>query len=162
MTRNPMTRKLPPRSLRIANRIIIRLQRLGLPLGTMHLLTVPGRRTGLPRTTPVSPLTVAGQRYVIGGYAEGDWVRNARVAGHGILARGRRQERVRLVDLPESERVPVLREFPVQVPYGVSMFLRTGVVVEPTPDGFAEAAPRVAVFRIEPLSPGGRGDNDGS
>jgi deazaflavin-dependent oxidoreductase (nitroreductase family) len=118
----------------------------------MHLLTVRGRRSGQPRTTPVSPLTVAGHRYVIGGYARGDWVRNARAAGEGVLARGRRAERVRLVDLPERERRPVLRAFPAQVPHGVSMFVKAGVVTEPTPDGFEAAAPRVAVFRIEPVA----------
>src|SRR5688572_15070808 len=107
-----MTQSFPPRSLRIANKVIIFLQRLGLPLGTMHLLTVRGRRTRQPRTTPVSPLTVAGHRYVIGGYEGADWVRNARAAGEGVLARGRRAERVRLVDLPEPERRPVLRAFP--------------------------------------------------
>ena len=144
-----MTKGFPPRSLRIANKVIIFLQRLGLPLGTMHLLTVRGRRTGQPRTTPVSPLTVGGHRYVIGGYAKGDWVRNARAAGEGVLARGRRAERVRLVDLPEPERRPVLRAFPEQVPHGVSMFVKTGVVAEPTPDGFEAAAPHVAVFRID-------------
>lgn len=146
-----MTQTFPPRSLRIANKVIIFVQRrLGLPLGTMHLLTVPGRRTGQPRTTPVSTLTVAGHRYVIGGHANSDWARNARAAGAGELGRGRKRERVRIVDVPEAERGPVLREFPKQVPHGVSMFMKTGVVAEPTPDGFAAAAPRVAVFRIDP------------
>jgi deazaflavin-dependent oxidoreductase (nitroreductase family) len=130
---------------------MIALPRLGLRFGTIHVLTGRGRRRVKPRTTPVSTLTVGGQRYVIGGHAAGDWVRNARAAGEGELAYGRRRERVRLVDLPEAERGPVLREFPTQVPHGVSMFMKTGVVAEPTPDGFAAAAPRVAVFRIQPL-----------
>jgi deazaflavin-dependent oxidoreductase (nitroreductase family) len=143
--------QFPPRSLKIANRVMIALQRLGLRMGTIHLLTVPGRRTGKPRTTPVSTLTVDGERYLIGGHAAGDWVRNVRAAGEGELAYGRRRERVRLVDLPEEDRGSVLREFPAQVPHGVSMFMKTGVVGEPTPEGFAAAAPRVAVFRIESM-----------
>jgi hypothetical protein len=48
-----------------------------------------------------------------------------------------------------EDRVPVLRAFPVEVPHGVAMFVKTGVVPDSTPDGFAAAAPRVAVFRIE-------------
>ena len=139
----------PPRSLRIANQVIIWLQRRGLPIGTMHLITVRGRKSGEPRTTPVSPLTVDGQRYIIGGYAQGDWVKNARAAGEAVLSRGRRQQQVRLVELPEDDRVPVLRAFPREVPHGVSMFVKTGVVPDATPNGFAAAAPRVAVFRIE-------------
>jgi deazaflavin-dependent oxidoreductase (nitroreductase family) len=142
---------VPSKSLRRANKVIIWLQRRGLPIGTMHLITIRGRKSGQPRTTPVSPLTVAGHRYVIGGYGQGDWVRNARAAGEAVLSRGRRQERVRLVDLPEAERVPVLRAFPEQVPHGVAMFVKTGVVPDATPDGFAAAAPRVAVFRIETI-----------
>jgi deazaflavin-dependent oxidoreductase (nitroreductase family) len=140
---------VPPRYLRVANRVIIWLQRRGLPIGTMHLLTVAGRRTGEPRTTPVSPLTVDGRRYIIGGYAKGDWVRNARAAGEAVLSRGRTGEKVRLVELPEAERVPVLRAFPKEVPHGVAMFVKTDAVPDASPDGFAAAAPHVAVFRVE-------------
>lgn len=139
-----------PGWLRPANRAIIFLQRRGLALGTMHLISVPGRRTGKVRTTPVSPLTVHGARHVIGGFGdEADWVKNARAAGWGILARGNKRERVRLVDLPVEERVAVLREFPRQVPHGVPMFARLyGVTGDP--DEFAALAPRCPVFRIEP------------
>ncbi|WP_425285708.1 hypothetical protein [Amycolatopsis rubida] len=34
-------------------------------MGPVCVLTVPGRRTGKPRSTPVSPLTVSGRRYVV-------------------------------------------------------------------------------------------------
>ncbi|GAA0526112.1 nitroreductase/quinone reductase family protein [Paractinoplanes ferrugineus] len=139
----------PPKSLKIANKVIIWLQRRGLPIGTMHLLTVRGRKSGEPRTTPVSPLTVDGSRYIIGGYAKGDWVKNARASGEAVLSRGKTKQHVRLVEIPESDREPVLRAFPKEVPHGVQMFVKTGVVRDSTPDGFAAAAPHVAVFRIE-------------
>ena len=45
-----------PGWLKPANRLIIALQRLGLSVGTMHLISVPGRKSGKLRTTPVSPL----------------------------------------------------------------------------------------------------------
>ncbi|MEQ4204426.1 nitroreductase family deazaflavin-dependent oxidoreductase [Actinopolymorpha sp. B9G3] len=141
----------PPPWLKWANKIIIGLQRLGLPFGTMHLLTVPGRRTGAPRTTPVSPYTVDGQRYVVAGQVDGDWAKNVRAAGEATLARGRRRESVRLVELPVNERGRILREFPVKVPQGVTMFLKTGTVESPTPEGFEAAAPHCGVFRIERL-----------
>jgi deazaflavin-dependent oxidoreductase (nitroreductase family) len=143
------TSTFPPPWLKWANKIIIGLQRLGLPLGTMHLLTVPGRRTGVPRTTPVSPYTVDGQRYVVAGQIDGDWAKNVRAAGTAVLARGRRRETVRLVELPVDERGPILREFPAKVPHGVTMFLKTGTVESPTPESFEAAAPRCGVFRIE-------------
>lgn len=120
--------------------------RLAMPMPT---LTLPGRKTGRPRSTPVRPYEVNGQRYVIGVADLSDWVKNARAAGQGVLSSGRRSERVRLVDLPERERGPVLREFPVKVPHGVAMFVKTGVVTEASPEAFEAAAPHCAVFRIE-------------
>lgn len=142
--------KFPPRWLTVVNKLIVWLQRRGVSL-PMSTLTVPGRRTGTPRSTPVSPYEVNGQRYIVGGHSGADWVRNARAAGTGVLARGRHSERVRLVDLPEGQRGPILREFPTKVPHGVSMFLKTGTVTGPAPEAFEAAAPRCAVFRIEPL-----------
>lgn len=140
----------PPRSLRLFNKVNIRLQRLGVPLGPTQLLTLNGRSSGKPRTTPVTPLTVDGQRYVIGGFAKGDWVANARADGEGVLRHGRRVQNIRLVELPEAERGPIMRAFPAEVPRGVSFFLKTGAVDAPTPDAFEKGAPNVAVFRIEP------------
>jgi deazaflavin-dependent oxidoreductase (nitroreductase family) len=139
-----------PKWLPAANRIIIGLQRLGLPIGTMRTLTVVGRRSGVPRTTPVSPFTVDGQRYLISipGTA---WVSNARAAGEATLARGRRAERVRLIEVPEADRAPILSQFPRLVPHGVRFFVMTGVVSAPTAEAFADAAPRCAVFKVEQL-----------
>ncbi len=140
-----------PRWLRPANRVIIALQRLGLPIGTMHLISVPGRKSGKLRTTPVSPLTVDGQRYIVAGLDQADWVKNARAAGWGILARGRKQERVTLVELPPEERAPILREFPRKVPHGVRFF-RQLYGVSDEPEEFAALAPRCPVFRVERTS----------
>lgn len=139
----------PPRSLKIMNKVMIWLQRRGRVVGTIRVLTVAGRKSGKPRTTPVSPLTVEGQEYVIGGYVQGDWVQNVRAAGEGILAKGREQRRVKLIELPEAERVPVMRAFPEKVPHGVGYFVKIGVVEDRTPEAFEAAAPKVAVFRID-------------
>lgn len=138
------------RQLKPFNKVIIGLQRVGLVVGTMRVLSVPGRRSGKLRTTPVSPLSLDGQTYVVGGFDTADWVKNARAAGWGVLAKGRRQERVRLVELAVPERARVLRAFPQKVPHGVQFFVKTGVVSGPDPDAFAAAADRCPVFRVEP------------
>ena len=135
--------------LKPSNRAVIALQRLGVVIGTMRLLSVPGRKSGTLRTTPVSPLVVDGKRYIVGGFPQADWVRNARAAGWGILARGRKQERVTLIELPEEERAPILKVFPREVPHGVQFFVKAGIVESPDPGAFAAAAPRCAVFRVE-------------
>jgi hypothetical protein len=49
-----------PRWLKFANRVIVLLQRLGLAIGTMHVLTVVGRKSGKPHSTPVQIVTIAG------------------------------------------------------------------------------------------------------
>ncbi len=143
-----------PGWLKPANRLVILLQRLGLPLGTIHVLSVPGRKSGQMRTTPVSLLTVDGQRYLVGGMIDAAWVKNARAAGWGMLAYGRKKERVVLTELPEAERAPILRAFPKLVPGGVSFFRRMyDLPADPAalPDAFAALASRSTVFRIGPL-----------
>jgi hypothetical protein len=106
--------------------------------------------TAPPRTTPVSPLTVQGHRYVIAGLPDGDWARNARAAGLGELARCRRRSAVTLTEVTDAdERRAVLRAFPREVRGGVSFFVRLGLVTKADPEEFAAAADRVAVFRVD-------------
>lgn len=138
-----------PGYLKIVNPLIKVLNRLGLSLGTMRVIAVPGRRSGKLRATPVSPLTVDGRRYVIAGLPGSDWARNARAAGWGLLSRGRRTERVTLTEVigPDEQRA-VLRAFPTEVPHGVDFFVQAGVTPGPTPDDFAQAAGRCAIFMI--------------
>ncbi len=141
-----------PRWLKPANRVIGLLQRLGISFFTFHMLSVPGRKTGRMRETPVSPLTIDGCRYIV-SVGQTEWVKNARVAGWGMLARGRKRERIRLAELGLEERKPILRQFPVAVPYGVRFLVQVGAVRPPgDPDAFEAAAPELAVFRVEPAA----------
>lgn len=138
-----------PRWLKFANRLIVAFNRLGMSFGTWYILSIPGRKTGKMRSTPVSVLHVDGQRYVVTGF-ETNWVKNARKAGKGILARGRRREEVALVELPVEERGPVLREFPRQIPHGIQFFEKL-LNMPGDPEAFVEAAPRCPVFRIDSM-----------
>ncbi len=141
-----------PGWLKPVNRLVIALQRMGLAIGTMRILSVPGRKSGTMRSTPVSTLTVEGQSYLVGGLAEADWVKNARAAGWGVLAQGRKQQWVQLIELPVEERAPILRAFPRLVPGGVAFFQRLyHLPQDPAllPDAFAELARQSTVFRVE-------------
>ena len=133
--------------LKPTNRIVILLNHLGLSIGTMHILSIPGRKTGKMRSTPVSVLRVNGQLYILSGLETG-WVKNARAAGWGLLSYGRKKERVALIELPVEERPPILQEVPVQVPGGMPIFKRL-LDLPSDPEAFAQAAPRCPVFRIE-------------
>jgi deazaflavin-dependent oxidoreductase (nitroreductase family) len=140
-----------PMSVRASNKVISGLHRLGVPVGPTQLLTVTGRTTGLPRTTPVSPVTVDGSHYLVAAYATGHWVANARASGDAVLARGRHRVPVHLAEVPPSERGPIVAVYPTQVPQGASMFVKAGTVDSPTPDGFAADASNIVVFKIDPI-----------
>jgi len=125
-----------------AVRANVALLRRGLKIGSQSLLTVRGRRTGEPRRTPISVVTVAGSRYLVAAFADADWVKNVRAAGEGELSRGREAERVRLTEVPIDRRGPILRAFLDQVPGGRRFFGATD------PDGVVAEADHYPVFKI--------------
>src|SRR5215218_3331629 len=86
--------------------IIQRLLRAGVPLGPMVLLTVRGRTTGQARTTPVDLFEKAGRRWLVATHGEGNWVRNLRAAGAGILTHGRRRQAVTAAELTAEAAGP--------------------------------------------------------
>ena len=104
-----------PRFVLWANVLMKTLLRAGVKVagfGTpTYLLTVRGRKSGQPRTTPISPIEQNGKRYLFTPYGAVDWVRNLRAAEEATLTRGRRSETVRASELPNSEASLVLQEF---------------------------------------------------
>jgi deazaflavin-dependent oxidoreductase (nitroreductase family) len=104
-----------PMYVRVANVLTTTLLRAGFKLVgpghyPMYLLTVRGRKSGLPRTIPLAIIERDGKRYVGSVYGIVDWVRNLRAAGEAILTRGRRAETVSVRELPQGEAALVLRE----------------------------------------------------
>ena len=140
----------PPRYLKPMNKLMMAVQRLGIPTGPAMVLTVPGRRSGKPRSTPMTPFRHDGGLYVVAGYPGADWAANARAAGAGTLRRGRRSRPVRIVELTAAQARPILRVFPTEVPVGVSFAKSSGMVVDGTPEEFEALAGRIAVFRFDP------------
>ncbi len=116
------------------------------------VLTVTGRTSGKPRSTPITPMTIDGQRYVVGGFPGADWVRNAQANPDATLTRGRNAERVRMVEMPVDEARPLLRQFPNLVPSGVGFMKNAGLITEGTPEEFEALAGRCAVFRFDPVT----------
>jgi deazaflavin-dependent oxidoreductase (nitroreductase family) len=146
-----MSEPRPPRYLKPMNKVMIAVQKLGIPTGPAMVLTVPGRKSGQPRSTPMTPFEFQGDLYVVAGYPGADWAANARAAGTGTLARGRRRRQVKIVELTGEEARPVLRAFPKEVPVGVSFAKRSGMVRDGTSDEYEALAGRLAVFRFEPM-----------
>ena len=87
------------------------LARRGVPFGQSAVLTVAGRVSGKPRSTPIYPFEIAGSRYLVASHGTTQWVRNLRVAGTATLRRGSRVEELTVVEVADSEKVPVLRAY---------------------------------------------------
>jgi deazaflavin-dependent oxidoreductase (nitroreductase family) len=138
----------PPRYLKPMNRVVKAMQRLGIRTGPAMILTVPGRKTGRPRSTPMTPFSYRGALYTVAGYPGADWAANARAAGAGTLSRGRKTHQIKIVELDAEAARPVLREFPAQVPVGVGFAKRSGLVRDGTPDEFEALAGQLVVFRF--------------
>src|ERR1700730_16246814 len=99
----------PPRYLKPMNKLMMAVQKLGIPTGPAMVLTVPGRKSGKPRSTPMTPFEFDGGLYVVAGYPGADWAANARAAGTGTLSRGRRSRRVKIVELTPEQETPGMR-----------------------------------------------------
>lgn len=146
-----MTNPRPPRWLKPMNKLMMALQKIGLPTGPAYVLTVRGRKSGKPRSTPMTPFDYRGALYTVAGYPGSDWASNARAAGVGTLSRGRRSRRVAIVELDAEQARPILRAFPGSVPVGVAFAKRSGLVAQGTPDEFEALAGRLAVFRFDAI-----------
>ncbi len=144
----------PPRYLKPMNKVMMAVQKLGIPTGPAMVLTVPGRKSGQPRSTPMTPFKFDGSFYAVAGYPGADWAANARAAGTGTLSRGRRSRPVKIVELTAAQARPILRAYPVQVPVGVTFAKRSGMVVDGTSDEFEALAGRLAVFRFDQVTSG--------
>jgi deazaflavin-dependent oxidoreductase (nitroreductase family) len=121
--------------------------RMGLPLAGSRVLSVRGRRSGEWRSTPVNPLRVAGQRYLVSPRGHSQWVRNIRLSGEGRLTSGRRVEPFRVEEVADSEKPPILRAYLTAWAWEVGRFFEG--IDKNSPDArLLEVAPDFPVFRI--------------
>jgi deazaflavin-dependent oxidoreductase (nitroreductase family) len=127
------------------NAVVRPLARAGLTGPRTYLLTVAGRRTGKPWSTPVSIVEEDGERWLVAPYGDRNWVKNARAAGVVELRRGRRRERLGVEELEPADSVPVLRRY-----YELARVTRPFFTVGPdSPDeAWLAEAPRHPVFRL--------------
>ncbi|HEX7786037.1 MAG TPA: nitroreductase family deazaflavin-dependent oxidoreductase [Methylomirabilota bacterium] len=131
---------------RAANRLVRVLLWLGLMPGPTYLLTVRGRRSGRPLSTPVTLVEEGERRWLVAPYGDVSWVRNARAAGQVTLSRGSRSETVPVHELGPAEAAPVLQRYVTRVPITRPYF-------DARPDSplaaFEAEAPRHPVFALD-------------
>jgi deazaflavin-dependent oxidoreductase (nitroreductase family) len=142
-----------PAFIRLLDRLVSRLIGVGIPFGPNALMTVRGRKTGEPRTTPVAIVEVDHRRWIQGAFGEVNWVRNLRAAGEATLTIGKRQESVHTTELTKEEATaffanvlgPYLRRLPLPVQWIMPPLLGlSDVLKDPT-----AAAERHPVFEIQ-------------
>jgi deazaflavin-dependent oxidoreductase (nitroreductase family) len=141
-----------PRSVSIFSPILKFLLATGVPLGFNRLVTIRGRKSGLPRTAAIAVIEASGRRWVWAPWGEVHWVRNLRAAGRATITLRGRKDEVRATELDPTERVAFFRDTlgPVArgIPFGV-WFIR--VVDGVDLDRPSEAAEGRPVFELHPL-----------
>ncbi len=92
------------------NPIVQRMLGIGFPMGPNGLITIRGRTSGEPRTTPIAIIEIDGRRWVQSPFGEVNWVRNLRAAGEATITVGKRTEEVRAVELSKAEKIAFFRD----------------------------------------------------
>jgi deazaflavin-dependent oxidoreductase (nitroreductase family) len=110
--------------VRVSNAMTSFLMRRGIKMGNMALLTVPGRKSGKPITTPIVIIVQDGKRYLFSPFGIVNWVRNLRAAGGEIaITRGRRTEQIHATELAPEVAAPIFRESMSTIPSYVRGYL---------------------------------------
>jgi deazaflavin-dependent oxidoreductase (nitroreductase family) len=141
-----------PRRVSLFNPIARFLLAARVPLGFNGLITIRGRTSGLPRTTPVAIIDVSGRRWIWAPWGEVHWVRNLRVAGRATInVRGRKEE-VRATELDHPQRVGFFRDVLGPVARGIPFGVRFIRIVDGVDlDDPMEAAEGRPVFELHPV-----------
>ena len=141
-----------PRRVSLFSPVLKFLLTARVPLDFNGLITIRGRKSGLPRTTPVAIIAVSGRRWVWAPWGEVHWVRNLRAAGGATITVRGRTEEVSATELDATERVAYFRDTlgPVArgTPFGVWFIRIADGVKLSAPVGAAEGRD---VFELHPV-----------
>jgi len=135
----------PGPARRAVDRVYAVMTRLGLGAPYRHLLTVTGRSSGLPRTTPVDVMEHDGRFWLVAPYGEVNWVKNLRRAGVAELRRGRTVRTFDAEEVGPEVAAPVIRQYIARVPVTRPYW---GVSPEATVDELRAESAHHPVFRL--------------
>ena len=131
----------------VFNRSVRRLTRMGISVMGSRELRIRGRSSGQWRTTPVNLLTVDGVDYLVSPRGVTQWTRNLRAAGTGELRLGRKRQAFTATELPDAEKISVLRIYLVKWAWEVGAFFEN-LDKNSSDAEIAAVAPGFPVFRI--------------
>jgi deazaflavin-dependent oxidoreductase (nitroreductase family) len=130
------------------NRAVALMTRAGISVWGSRVLRVRGRKSGEWRSAPVNLLTYQGSRYLVAPRGLTQWVRNLREAGEGELMLGNRVEGFRAQEIPDDDKIPILRAYLKRWKFEVGIFFG-GVSADSPEEELKRIAPDHPVFRIE-------------
>jgi deazaflavin-dependent oxidoreductase (nitroreductase family) len=137
-------------SSNVFNPFVAAMTRAGISVWGSRVLRVRGRRTGEWRSSPVNLLTSNGRQYLVAPRGLTQWVRNLREAGEGELMLGKRVERFRAHEIPDDQKIPILRAYLKRWKAEVGIFFG-GVSADSPEEDLRRIAPDHPVFSIEML-----------
>jgi deazaflavin-dependent oxidoreductase (nitroreductase family) len=133
----------------VFNPTVAALTRLGVSVWGSRVLRVRGRKSGEWRESPVNLLTFDGNRYLVAPRGLTHWVRNIRVTGAGELKLGSRVEAIHVTEVPDADKVEILRHYLKRWKVEVGIFF-DGVGPDSPGSELRRIAPDHPVFRIDP------------
>jgi deazaflavin-dependent oxidoreductase (nitroreductase family) len=158
--------RIAVRFFRAINPLARRMISAGVPTGAPNvLLLVPGRRSGIERTMPVTVLDFEGHTYVQATYGASGWGRNLRVAEKVIVVRsGGHRSTVHPTEIPPEEAAAIIRRalapchrsrllrrlLGPRVRPPVGLLRRYRVRIDDTPEEYLDEALRHPLFELRP------------
>lgn len=132
----------------VFNRTVELMTRAGISVWGSRVLRVRGRKSGEWHSHPVNLLTFEGKQYLVAPRGQTQWVRNIRVSGEGELVLGSRARRFKAVEIPDDQRVPILRSYLKRWKFEVGAFFQ-GVGPDSPDTELERIAPDHPIFRVE-------------
>jgi deazaflavin-dependent oxidoreductase (nitroreductase family) len=134
---------------RLINWWLRSLTKLGLGASYRQILTVPGRKTGRPHSTPVDVIEVDGDRWLVAGYGPANWVLNTRAHGEVMLSRGGHSQTYKVEEVEADDAIPVLRKYIAQIRFTRPYF---DASANSSDEAVAAELSRHPVFRLIPAT----------
>jgi deazaflavin-dependent oxidoreductase (nitroreductase family) len=136
----------------VFNKLVGVLTKSGVSIMGSRVLEVKGRKSGLPRRTPVNLLVLDGREYLVSPRGETEWVRNVRADGGRLaLLLGSKRSSYHAEEVPDGDRVSILRAYLKRWKAEVGVFFE-GVGPESTDEQLGAIAHKHPVFRLNAAS----------